>query len=173
MYANESSYYDARLPGVLSRIRLPHNVLLPTIHISDLEGASSELALRQHHIDVVFTLLAPDDDPLPHYDRITYHRFDIEDGSGDIVTPAAAIADAMDALPPTTQFLVHCHAGVSRSASVVIYYIMRRFNMTYGRAKKCVKASRRIISPSPVYAAQLKALNGTFRSAGCEDSENE
>lgn len=164
MYANESSYYDARLPGVLSRIRLPNDASLPAIYISDIEGASSELALRKHHIDVVFTLLHPDDDSPPHYDGIVYHRFDIEDGEGDITIPARIIADTMNSLPPTTQFLVHCHAGVSRSASAVIYYLMRRFCLTYGRAKKIVKASRPIIAPSPTYAKQLQALNGTFES---------
>jgi protein-tyrosine phosphatase len=44
--------------------------------------------------------------------------------------------------------LVHCAAGVSRSASVVIYYIMRHFRWSFAKALAHVKAKRSVICPN-------------------------
>jgi len=169
MYANESNRRDV-YDGVVSHIRL--HAPLPTVFISDLEGATSEIQLRRNHIDVVVSVLCPDEPPILHVPGVEYHRFSVRDGEGDIVQIAEQVADLIDA-NPTRQFLIHCHAGMSRSASVVIYYVMRRFCMSYGRAKKLVKASRRIIRPSRHYAKQLQALNGTMCIEQESDTEVE
>ncbi len=158
MYANESNPRDV-YDGVISHIRLP--TPLPTVFISDLEGATSEVQLRRNHIDVVISVLCPEEPPILHVPGVEYHRFSVRDGEGDIVQIARDVSALFDAVP-TRQFLVHCHAGISRSASVVIYYVMKRFCLSYGRAKRLVKASRRIIQPSRHYAKQLQALNGTM-----------
>jgi len=52
--------------------------------------------------------------------------------------------------------LVHCMAGVSRSSTVVISYLMSRQNMTYEQAYKQVKSVRRIIQPNEGFVRQLK-----------------
>lgn len=52
--------------------------------------------------------------------------------------------------------LVHCTAGVSRSASVVILYLMVYYNLTYDEAYNYVKSKRPIIDPNPGFAHQLR-----------------
>ena len=54
------------------------------------------------------------------------------------------------------QVLVHCFAGVSRSASVVIAYLMRYHNMTYSQACAHVRDRRPWINPNPGFVNQLK-----------------
>ena len=54
------------------------------------------------------------------------------------------------------QVLVHCFAGVSRSASVVIAYLMRYHNMTYSQACAHVQDRRPWINPNPGFVNQLK-----------------
>lgn len=51
--------------------------------------------------------------------------------------------------------LVHCQAGVSRSAIIVIYYLMRKFNMPYKVARKYVGTQRPIINPNHGFVKQL------------------
>ena len=41
--------------------------------------------------------------------------------------------------------LVHCSAGVSRSASIIIAYLMKKNQMKYNDAFKYVKAIRKVI----------------------------
>ncbi|XP_039761172.1 dual specificity protein phosphatase 1B-like isoform X2 [Pararge aegeria] len=52
--------------------------------------------------------------------------------------------------------LVHCHFGVSRSATLVIAYIMEKYQMSFEKAYHFVRQKRRFINPNPGFVAQLK-----------------
>jgi len=52
--------------------------------------------------------------------------------------------------------LVHCHAGVSRSSSFVIAYIMKSQKKKYDTALDIVKSKRNKINPNPGFIQQLK-----------------
>ncbi|CAK1599282.1 unnamed protein product [Parnassius mnemosyne] len=52
--------------------------------------------------------------------------------------------------------LVHCYFGVSRSAAVVIAYIMEKYGLCYEDAFTLVKNKRRFIGPNLGFVAQLK-----------------
>ncbi len=52
--------------------------------------------------------------------------------------------------------LIHCHAGVSRSPTIAVAYLMKRFfPMAMGDAYKFVKTRRSIISPNLNFMGQL------------------
>ncbi|KAL0479436.1 dual specificity protein phosphatase 1B [Acrasis kona] len=52
--------------------------------------------------------------------------------------------------------LVHCHAGISRSASICIIYMMTRNNLTYDEAYRLLKQSRCQIYPNKGFVKQLR-----------------
>ncbi|KAF9412687.1 hypothetical protein HW555_008895 [Spodoptera exigua] len=75
--------------------------------------------------------------------------------------------DLISHLPETNNFikqaiadggtvLVHCHFGVSRSAAVVISYIMEKYGLCYEEAFTLVKSKRRFVGPNVGFVAQLK-----------------
>jgi protein-tyrosine phosphatase len=51
------------------------------------------------------------------------------------------------------KILVHCFAGVSRSATVVIAYLMQEHGLTYHAAMKLVKSKRPFINPNEGFRA--------------------
>lgn len=55
--------------------------------------------------------------------------------------------------------LVHCNAGVSRSASVVIGFLMSQEKMSFDEAFSTVKTARPSIQPNPGFMNQLKKYN--------------
>jgi protein-tyrosine phosphatase len=53
--------------------------------------------------------------------------------------------------------LVHCYAGVSRSSSFVIAYLINKKLMSYDDAKERVKKRRPCIHPGDGFIHQLKS----------------
>ena len=54
--------------------------------------------------------------------------------------------------------LVHCNAGVSRSAAIVIAYLMYSQHLNYQQAFDLVKSKRPAIRPNDGFVAELKQL---------------
>nr|XP_045605780.1 uncharacterized protein LOC123762964 isoform X2 [Procambarus clarkii] len=59
-----------------------------------------------------------------------------------------------------SKVLVHCKMGISRSASVVIAYAMKAFNMSLEEALALVKKKRTCIKPNQAFCSQLKTYEG-------------
>lgn len=54
--------------------------------------------------------------------------------------------------------LVHCRAGISRSASTVIYYLMKKYKVPYNEALKYVREKRWIVNPNPGFVKILRSI---------------
>lgn len=61
------------------------------------------------------------------------------------------------ALREQQPILVHCTQGESRSAIVVIAYLMHRCNVTYEQALNFVKDKRYVVGPNPELVERLKS----------------
>ncbi len=56
----------------------------------------------------------------------------------------------------TGPVLVHCHAGMSRSATIVIYYLMRSLKLSYADAYSLCKTKRKCVGPNMAFIRQLQ-----------------
>jgi len=62
---------------------------------------------------------------------------------------------------------VHCAQGISRSATIIILYLMKYHFMKYDKAYELVKDKRSIIHPNPRFITDLKAIE---KELSCEQS---
>lgn len=114
----------------------------------------------------------------PPFADISYHTFFVEDSNVDMLEHWDASYEFIEAAlkaDPSARVLVHCAAGVSRSSSTIIYYLMRKHNMTYGQAFLAVQATRHVIQPNVYLEAHLGRLSeawATRRAAATVKQEN-
>jgi predicted protein tyrosine phosphatase len=60
---------------------------------------------------------------------------------------------------PTDSVLIHCHAGISRSATIVIAYLIKEQKMDYYEAHRVTKQQRPCINPNDGFMKQLEELS--------------
>jgi protein-tyrosine phosphatase len=58
--------------------------------------------------------------------------------------------------------LIHCFMGASRSASVVIYYLMKKYNYTLNDAIMFCKDKRALVNPTILFYNELSELEGSI-----------
>ena len=58
-----------------------------------------------------------------------------------------------------TNVLVHCQAGMSRSATIVIAYFMRKYKWGVYKTLEFVKDKRKIVAPNKGFIKQLHAYS--------------
>lgn len=78
---------------------------------------------------------------------------------------SAAIGVMKAAMKNNETVFVHCQRGVSRSASIVIAYLMATTGMTYPEALKFAKSKRSIVKPNKGFAEQLALFEEELRDA--------
>ena len=60
--------------------------------------------------------------------------------------------------PKKTNIFIHCYMGSSRSASIVVYYIMKRHNKTFTEALEHIKSCRSNININTNFSDEIKFL---------------
>jgi protein-tyrosine phosphatase len=80
-----------------------------------------------------------------------------------------AVKFIQDGVKNGERVLVHCHAGVSRSVTVVLAYLMISRDCNLSTALKVVTSARPIARPNPGFMAHLRATDqrlARLRAAG-------
>ncbi|XP_061461733.1 dual specificity protein phosphatase 10-like [Rhineura floridana] len=120
----------------------------------DAQDLERMLSLNVGHVLNVTTHL-----PLYHADsgRLRYKRLPATDNNRQDLRQY--FEEAFEFIEEAHQsgkgVFIHCQAGVSRSATIVIAYLMKHTLMTMGDAYKYVKGRRPIISPNLNFMGQL------------------
>lgn len=129
--------------------------------------------LKKHNISHILTI---ETCPLPQkietfMPHITFQYFHLADmPRADILSLFQSSFEFLDkALESGGTVLVHCFYGVSRSATLVIAYLMKKYSMSFSDAYELVKQKRKIAYPNRGFQEQLKL----YEEMGfAEDSTN-
>ncbi|CAD8186142.1 unnamed protein product [Paramecium octaurelia] len=63
-----------------------------------------------------------------------------------------------------TNVLVHCYAGISRSAAILAAYLMQKYDWTINQAILHLQSKRRIVNPNPGFMIQLQDFQQKLRN---------
>ncbi|CAG2105501.1 unnamed protein product [Medioppia subpectinata] len=127
--------------------------------------------IRERGIRGILTVMDEPLAPKEKYNEITYHYIEADDYTDqDLLT---RFVDAYDIIGTYTRaktgVLVHCAAGISRSATIVISYLMRELRMTFAQTMTLVRTGRPIISPNEGFQRQLSL----YEWMGCRLDAND
>ncbi len=162
---SESSESDDSRPSSpsISRVPMPFEIL-PHMYLSCRKGASNREGLELNNISRILNVTTEDSE-YEHLEGFTYHQIAVEDKHEvnmlDCLPRAFAFID--EAKAANEKVLVHCHAGMSRSVTVVLAYLMKFEGFTLNNAYDYVKQKKSNISPNFSFMEQLVQFENSLR----------
>jgi protein-tyrosine phosphatase len=145
----------------------PATQVLPHLYLGNMRDASDMAVLSRLNIRFILNVTAK----TPAYtlpDGFHYKHLDAADnGQQNLRQFFEEAFDFIDeAKGAGTGVLVHCQAGISRSPTIAVAYLMKHYPMAMGDAYKFVKTRRSIISPNLNFMGQLWEFEQGLREAG-------
>jgi|SRR5579872_4250572 len=131
------------------------STIIPNLYLSGKYGEQF-----YDKFDVVINLNYPEN-KVPKgcliVDKSKVYRLGIDDNHMEDLYTYFDILGALiiTSLKNNKKVLVHCHAGVSRSVSIIIAFFIKYGNMTLTNAIKKIKDQRSIIQPNQSFLKQL------------------
>jgi protein-tyrosine phosphatase len=126
----------------------------PNLHLGDRDDARDLPRLRQRNITHV--LNCAEEEPCHHPKHLRYLHLAMRDPDprfDQLIDRACDFIDA--ALRKNTGVLVHCSAGISRSAATVLAYLACRGNHPDLPSAARELAARVLTNPDPLFLSQL------------------
>ena len=127
-----------------------------TIYLGNYSAAEGVEDLKKEGIKKILCVM-DQDGPTYKKDEFNYKNFQIADFPGQNIFKY--FKECFYFMQGDDKILVHCMAGASRSATIVIGYLMWSKKMSFDDALNFVQSKRRIVSPNYGFRDQLKKLD--------------
>ena len=131
----------------------PIDHIIDNIYLGDFRTADNIDILKEHNIthiiNCAFNL------PNKYPEQITYKRLELRDETDQPIIEKLEEAYQFIKANKDKNIFVHCVFGKSRSASVVIFYIMKEKKLNFNEAKNFVKNIRQIVEPNSGFENEL------------------
>jgi protein-tyrosine phosphatase len=150
----DSSYYNQYSTFLCK----PQNIV-DNIYIGSAHNAANFNLLEEHNIKLIINMT---NEITNYYPEIyIYKQFGLNDNNKDDIkkyldTTYETIEEFNKNNTENKNILIHCFMGKSRSASIIIYYIMKKYNKTFEEALIEIKSKRGIVNPNLKFRDTLK-----------------
>ena len=131
----------------------PIDHIIDNIYLGDFRTADNMDILRQYNITHIINCAFNLPNKFPN--EITYKRLDLRDEPDQPLIEILEEAYEFIKENKDKNIFVHCVFGKSRSASVVIFYIMKEKKINFQEAKNFVKNIRSIVEPNSGFELEL------------------
>eukprot|EP01062_Namystynia_karyoxenos_P009651 TRINITY_DN13405_c1_g4_i1.p1 TRINITY_DN13405_c1_g4~~TRINITY_DN13405_c1_g4_i1.p1 ORF type:complete len:544 (+),score=129.17 TRINITY_DN13405_c1_g4_i1:99-1730(+) len=129
------------------------------LYLSSYRGSGASAHLKAQGVTHVLCL---DEGCRPkHPEEFVYLKMDRleDDRYADVLSQLPEALAFLQRATESAAVLVHCEMGRSRSASVVIAWLMLHRGMSLSEAWRTVQRARPIVSPNPAFRRQLRLLD--------------
>ena len=127
--------------------------IIDNIYLGDVLAAENEDYLKKFNISLVINCAI---DYISDYKDLKALELKLYDFEDEELFPKFEYAYKIIKQYKKTNILIHCMAGVSRSASLVIFYIMKEKRWNYDKSFEYVQKIRTSIGPNTSFINQLR-----------------
>ena len=132
----------------------PINKITEKIYLGDIDGAKNILFFKKEKINYTISLAGKMFTPTYDKNIITFQKIiEIEDDPRENIIKY--FKECIEIIENANKIFIHCMAGVSRSATIVISYLMWKEKKSLEETLKKVK-EKRFVSPNFGFMEQLK-----------------
>ena len=136
------------------------NQIDQNLFLGGILGASNPAHIARYNIRAIVSVLHPEAYVVRHK-NVNYLELVLHDLPNESIASLVpeALAFIKSEIDNGNNVLVHCAAGVSRSASIAIAFFMVNYNLPFDQAHGKVREGRRCACPNPGFERQLKELD--------------
>jgi len=134
------------------------SLILPNIYLGGIEDCLDKAKLQELGIKKIINVAGEIDNYYPNL--FEYHKFPCKDDpEEDISSLFIQVFDILkEASESATGVLVHCYAGISRSSTIIIAYLMQLYQWSMEQSLDYVRQKRSIIEPNDGFIKQLDSF---------------
>ena len=128
--------------------------ILDNIYLGDVLAADNETYLKSFNISVVINCAY---EHISDYEDLKAYELNLTDHFPQQLFPTFEMAyEVIKHYNENSKIFVHCMSGMSRSASLVIFYIMKEKKWDYDTSFEYVQKIRSCVNPNSYFVEQLK-----------------
>lgn len=133
---------------------MPYSHIIDNIYVGDIFSTNNKELLSQ--LKCIISLV----ENVIHHNNIEYLTLLIEDKCDENILPLCEKAyDYILKQPFNHKILIHCMAGGSRSVSIILYYIMKKYKTTFNEAYNFMNIKYNNMNVNKGFISQLKSLD--------------
>ena len=148
----------------------PIDHIIDNIYLGDFRTADDINILKEYNITHIINCAFNLPNKFPN--EITYKRLDLRDEPDQPLIERLEEAYEFIKENKDKNIFVHCVFGKSRSASVVIFYIMKEKKINFQEAKNFVKNIRSIVEPNSGFELELNKYYDEHIANIAENNDN-
>lgn len=130
--------------------------IIPGLFLGSISSTYNKKTLQNHGITHIISVIAGYQPPFPN--DFYYLVVNALDNTNNNLS--SVFKDTNDfiekAFEENGKILIHCMAGKSRSATIVIAFLMKEFGINFNTSLKTIKYKRPIVEPNESFTNQLK-----------------
>ena len=157
---NQSNEENGTNQKISKSLLYPMSQINENLYLGNINDAQNVQKLLKLGIKKVLSLM--EETQLLNYPNEIEHKLiNIKDFPRENIIQY--FGDCLLFIDGNQKVLVHCYAGSSRSATIVIAYIMWKNQLDYNEASKIVEKIRPIIFPNYGFIRQLEIFEGLLK----------
>jgi len=131
--------------------------IIDNIYIGDINSSIDEEILNRFNISSI--VIAGKSLQKKEFSNINYLKLEIDDSlEQDLISYLSLSNKFIENTLNKSSVLIHCYSGISRSASIIIGYLILKKKFTYNDAYELLKSKSKSINPNSNFVSQLKSL---------------